>query len=69
MNRSLRPAKSTQQIMEKQINFLLQDVDKNLEEYKKAIEIKDKQLSEIKKWRQKKLQLYCTRKQKTETIH
>ena len=55
--------------MEEQINFLLEDVEKKLEEYKKAIEIKDKQLSEIKKWRQKKLQLCCTRKQKTETIH
>ena len=69
MNRRLRPTKSTQQIMEEQINFLLEDVEKKLEEYKKAIEIKDKQLSEIKKWRQKKLQLCCTRKQKTETIH
>ena len=53
MNRRLRPTKSTQQIMEEQINFLLEDVEKNLEEYKKAIEIKDKQLSEIKQWRQK----------------
>ena len=69
MNRRLRPTKSTQQIMEEQINFLLEDVEKKLEEYKKAIEIKDKQLSELKKWRQKKLQLCCTRKQKTETMH
>ena len=69
MNRRLRPTKSTEQIMEEQINFLLEDVEKNLEEYKKAIEIKDKQLSEIKQWRQKKLQLCCTRKQKTETMH
>ena len=69
MNRRLRPTKSTQQIMEEQINFLLEDVEKKLEEYKKAIEIKDKQLSEIKQWRQKKLQLCCTRKQKTETMH
>ena len=42
MNRRLRPTKSTQQIMEEQINFLLEDVEKKLEEYKKAIEIKDK---------------------------
>ena len=49
MNRRLRPTKFTQQIKEEQINFLLEDVEKNLEEYKKAIELKDKQLSNIKK--------------------
>ena len=48
MNRKLRPTRSTQQIKEKQINFLLEDVKKNLEECKKAIEIKDKQLSDKK---------------------
>ena len=45
MNRKLRPTKSTQQIKEEQINFLLEDVEKKLKEYKKAIEIKDRQLS------------------------
>ena len=40
MNRKLRPTRSTQQIKEEQINFLLEDIEKNLEEYKKAIEIK-----------------------------
>ena len=50
MNRKLRPTKSTQQIKEEQNNFLFEDVEKNLEEYKKAIEIKDKQLSDIKKY-------------------
>ena len=49
MNRKLRPTKSTQQIKEEQLSFLLEDVEKNLEEYKKAIKIKDKQLSDIKK--------------------
>ena len=49
MNRKLGPTRSTQQIREKQINFLLEDIEKNLEEYKKAIELKDKQLSDIKK--------------------
>ena len=49
MNRKLIPTRSTQQIKEEQINFLLEDVEKNLEEYKKLIEIKDKQLSDIKK--------------------
>ena len=43
MNRKLRPTRSTQQIKEEQINFLLEDVEKNLEEHKKAIEIKDQQ--------------------------
>ena len=49
MNRRLRPTRSTQQIKEEQINFLLEDVEKNLEEYKKAIESRDKQLADIKK--------------------
>ena len=41
MNRKLRPTRSTQQMKGKQINFLLEDVEKNLEECKKAIELKD----------------------------
>ena len=49
MNRKLRPTRSTQQVMKEQINFLLEDVEKNLEEYKKAIELKEKQLLDIKK--------------------
>ena len=39
----------TQQIKEEQINFILEDVEKNLVEYKKALELKDKLLSDIKK--------------------
>ena len=49
MNKKLRPTRSTQQIKKEQINFLLDDVEKNLEEYKKAIELKDKQWPDIKK--------------------
>ena len=49
MNRKLRPTRSTQQVREEQINFLLKDVEKNLEEYKKATELKEKQLLDIKK--------------------
>ena len=49
MNRKLRPTRSTQQVRKEQINFLLEDVEKNLEEYKKAIELKEKQLLDIKK--------------------
>ena len=65
MNRKLRPTKSTQQIKEEQISFLPEDVEKNLEEYKKAIKIKEKQLTDIKKNTprgQKKLRFCCKRK-------
>ena len=37
-----------QQIKEEQINFLLEDVEKNLEEDKQALELKEKQLSDKK---------------------
>ena len=50
MSRRLRPTKSTQQIKVEQINFLHEDVENNLAEYKKAIELKDKQFSDIKKF-------------------
>ena len=50
MSRRVRSNKTLQQIKEEQINFLLENVEKNLEEYKKALEIKDKQLSDIKKY-------------------
>ena len=46
-SRRIRQNKTTQQFQEEQINFLLEDVEK--EEYKKALELKDKQLSDIKK--------------------
>ena len=49
MSRRVRQNKTSQQIKEELINFLLEDVEKNLDEYKKALEIKDKQLSDIKK--------------------
>ena len=49
MSRRLRSNKSSQQIKEEQINFLLEDVEKNLDEYKKALELKDKQLSDVKR--------------------
>ena len=41
--------RTNQQIKEGQINFLLEDVEKNLEEYKQALELKEKQLSDTKK--------------------
>ena len=49
MNRKLRPTRSTQQIKEEQIIFLLEVIEKKLEEYKKVIKLNDKQLSDIKK--------------------
>ena len=41
MNRKLRPTKSTYQVKEEQVNFLLEDIEKNLEEYKKVIALRD----------------------------
>ena len=49
MSRRLRSNKSSQQIKEEQIHFLLKEVEENLDEYKKALELKDKQLSDVKK--------------------
>ena len=49
MNRELRPTKPAYQIKEEQVNFLLEDIEKNLEEYKKGIELRDNQLAEAKK--------------------
>ena len=48
MNRNLRPTRSTQQIKEEGINFSFEDVEKNLDKCKRAIELKDKQLFDIK---------------------
>ena len=53
MSSRLRSNKSSQQIKEEQINFLLKEVEKKLDEYKKALELKDKQLSDVKKILQK----------------
>ena len=50
MNRKLRPTKSIYQIKEDQINFLPEHVKKNLEEYRKPIELRDKQLADTKKY-------------------
>ena len=40
MNRKLRPTKSTQQIKEEQINFLLEDVEKKIRSVKESNRIK-----------------------------
>ena len=49
MNRKLRPKRLTQQVKEEQISFLLKDVEKNWEKYKRVTKLKDKQLSDDKK--------------------
>ena len=49
MNRKLRLAKSPEQIKEEQVNFLLEDIAKNLKEYKTTIELRDKQLADTKR--------------------
>ena len=43
MNRKLRPTKSLYQLKDEQVNFLLEDMEKNSEEYKKIVETKDQQ--------------------------
>ena len=49
MSTRVRQNNTSQLIKEEQINFSLEDVEKKLDEYKKALQIKDKQLSDIKK--------------------
>ena len=46
---SLKDFRNTQQIKDKQINFLLADVEKNLEQYRISLEDEEKQLLEAKK--------------------
>ena len=48
MNRKVRPIKSFYQIKQEQVNFLLEDIEKKLEENKKAVEVTDNQLTEAK---------------------
>ena len=50
MSRRVRQNKTSQKIKEEQTNFLLEDVEKNLDECKKTLETKDKLLSDIKKY-------------------
>ena len=71
MNRKLRPTKSLYQLKDKQVNFLLEDIEKNLEEYKKIVETKDKQQAEAEKILQgaKQLQNLYKRKYAAERIY
>ena len=45
-----RSRKTQQQIKDEQINFLLGDVEKNLEEYRNSLALQEKQLSDAKKY-------------------
>ena len=49
MGTRVKQNKTSQLIKEEQINFSLEEVKKKLDKYKKALQIKDKQLSDIKK--------------------
>ena len=49
MSRRIRQNKKSQQVKKEQINFLFEEVEKNLDEYKKAIDLKKNQLSDAKK--------------------
>ena len=46
---AIKDLRSRQQKKDEQINYLLADVEKNLEEYKIALDTKEKQLSDAKK--------------------
>ena len=46
---SIRNLKSRQQVKDEQLNYLFADIEKNLEEYKIALETKERQLSDAKK--------------------
>ena len=69
MIRSTRPIKSTQQLKEEQIIFLFEDIEKNIEQYKKSIALADNQKAEAKKYfrEQKKVTLQFGRKREPTT--
>ena len=46
----IKDLRSRQQIKDEQINYLLGDGEKNLQEYKIALDTKEKQLSDAKKY-------------------
>ena len=50
MIRNRRPVKSTQQLKEEQISFLLKDIKRKIEEDKKTISLRDNEIAEAKKF-------------------
>ena len=49
MSKTRKAYLTQQQIKDERINFLLGDVEKNLQEYRRNLELKEKQLSDVKK--------------------
>ena len=49
MSKSRNNFRNRQQIKHEEINYLLGDLEKNLEDYRQALELKEKQLSDTKK--------------------
>ena len=49
MNKRIKDLRSRQQVKDEQINYLAADVERILEEYKTAFELKEKQLSDAKR--------------------
>ena len=47
MNRKLKPTKSVIQARDEQVAAILEDLEKDLENFKKAIQSKDKQLVDL----------------------
>ena len=45
----IKEFRSRQQVKDEQISYLLEDVEKNLGEYKIAVQLKEKQISDAKK--------------------
>ena len=48
MNGKLRSSKSAQQLKDEQINFMLEDIKKDIENFKLVISEKEKQLRDLK---------------------
>ena len=48
MNRKLKPTKSPQQIKDEQIGFMLEEIEQDIEQYKKIIQTKNKQIIYLK---------------------
>ena len=45
----IKEFRSRQQVNDEQVSYLLEDVEKNLGEYKIAVQLKEKQISDAKK--------------------
>ena len=50
MNRKLKPTKFAQQIKDEQKGFMLEEIEQEIEQYKKIMQTKDEQLINFKKY-------------------